>query len=610
MSEAGHSKLMTTSEEFPAAIPPGEVIVSALAFVRRNRGTILACLAITSVVSIIYLLTATPRFTAKAALYIDAPKVRVMDTERPIESTIDSTTIESQVEILQSDAIAAAVVTKQGLANDADFLAEGRSVLGSVLNFVNEVLSPSTTRSVLGPIQRAMRIVQDNLRVSRSGVSAVIKVDYVDSDPNRAARIANAVADAYVDSRIDARRRIAERASSWLRTNLRELQQKSAAAESELQEFRAKNDISAQAKLNDLQATANTYRKLYDSSLQRYAETVQQESLQLTDADVVSAALPPPLKSHPKPIIVLPIGIFAGLCLGLGLALWRELSDQTFRTTDQIRENLKTDCLAVPETITTPYWRRHFSLSSFYRRRSPQNIESIGVFAHVLSSPVSQFAESLRALKVNCDCQMTQGESKIVGFTSALEKEGKSTIAANFALLLSRAGRKTLLVDADFHTSALSRVLAPDATKGFCEAVLGRATPEEAIRRYSNCSLHFLPGVPQPQPFEAAEFLGSEACRAFLEKLRQQYDYIVVDLPPLAPVVDVRAGGAVLDGLILVVQWGKTPIPTVQRALESAQSVQCKLLGAVLNNVDLRTMRRYGQRQQESEFYGSRASIA
>jgi succinoglycan biosynthesis transport protein ExoP len=238
-----------------------------------------------------------------------------------------------------------------------------------------------------------------------------------------------------------------------------------------------------------------------------------------------------------------------------------------------------------------------------------QNISRAGLLAHVLSNPVSQFAESLRALKVNCDFQMTQTESKIVGFTSALEKEGKSTIAANFALLLSRAGRRTLLVDADFHTNALSRALAPDATRGFGEVVLGRATLDEALRLFSDSSLHFLPGVAQPQPFEASEFLGSGASREFLEKLRQQYDYIVLDLPPLAPVVDVRAGGAIVDGFVLVVQWGKTPIPTVQRALASAQAVQFKLLGAVLNNVDLRTMRKYGRGQQESEFYGSRPSF-
>jgi capsular exopolysaccharide synthesis family protein len=227
----------------------------------------------------------------------------------------------------------------------------------------------------------------------------------------------------------------------------------------------------------------------------------------------------------------------------------------------------------------------------------------------VLSNPASQFAESLRAIKVNCDFQMNQIESKIVGFTSALEKEGKSTIAANFALLLSRAGRRVLLVDADFHTSALSQALAPDAKKGFCEVVLGRATLDEVVRTYSDSSLLFLPGVAQPQPFESSEFLGSGASREFLEKLRQQYDYIILDLPPLAPVVDVRAGGAIVDGFVLVVQWGKTPIPTVQRALASAQAVQYKLLGAVLNNVDLCTMRNYSRSQRESEFYGSRGSM-
>jgi capsular exopolysaccharide synthesis family protein len=238
-----------------------------------------------------------------------------------------------------------------------------------------------------------------------------------------------------------------------------------------------------------------------------------------------------------------------------------------------------------------------------------QKISRAGILAHVLSNPVSQFAEALRALKVNCDFQMTQTESKIIGITSALEKEGKSTIAANFALLLSRAGRRTLLVDADFHTRALSRALAPDAAKGFCEVVLGRATLDEALRRYADSGLHFLPGVSQSQPFETSEFIGSAESREFLEKLRQQYDCIILDLPPLAPVVDVRAGGAIVDGFILVVHWGKTAIPTVQRALASAPAVKYKLLGAVLNRVDLRTMRSYGRSQHESEFYGSRSSV-
>ena len=641
MLQADNSRFAATSEEFPAAIPPAELIASVSAFVRRNGRTIIACLTITLLASIAYLLTATPRFTAEAVLYSEAPKVRSLEPERRNESQIDSTTVESQVEILQSDAIVQAVVARLGLAEDPNFVAEGRSFLAEALSLLGSL----TGRPVLTPTRQAMRIVHNNLGVARSGLSAVIRVDYIDSDPERAAQIANAVADAYVNSRVDARRKVAETASAWLRSQLKDLQQKAAAAESELQEFRTKNDISAQAKLSDLQANANTYRRLYESSLERYAETVQQESLQLSDANIVSPALPPLIKSKPKASLVLPAALFVGLCLGLGFALWRELSDETFRTAEQIRHNLKTDCLAVPEAIGMSYRRQRLSarlgwsrqrglrgmlahvlsksVSRFaeslralkanwdFRMKSTpsQNISRAGLLAHVLSNPVSQFAESLRALKVSCDFQMTQTESKIVGFTSALEKEGKSTIAANFALLLSRAGRRTLLVDADFHTNALSRALAPDATRGFCEVVLGRATLDEGLRLFSDSSLHFLPGVAQPQPFEASEFLGSGASREFLEKLRQQYDYIVLDLPPLAPVVDVRAGGAIVDGFVLVVQWGKTPIPTVQRALASAQAVQYKLLGAVLNNVDLRTMRRYGRGQQESEFYGSRPSM-
>jgi succinoglycan biosynthesis transport protein ExoP len=605
MLQRDNSGFVATSEEPPVTIPPAELIASASAFVRRNGRTILACLTITLSASIAYLLTATPRFTAEAVLYVEAPKVRSLDPERRMENPTDSTMIESQVEILQSDSIVEAVVAKLGLGEDPTFLAEGRSFLAGALSF----LSSLTSGSVLSPTRQAMRIVHNNLGVARSGLSAVIRVDYVDSSPERAARIANAVGDAFVNSRVDARRKGAERASEWLRAGLKELQQKAAAAETELQEFRAKNDIGAQAKFSDLQATASTYRRLYETSLQQYAEAVQQESLRLSDAEVVSPALPPSFKSKPKASLVLPVAFFAGLCLGLGLALWRELSDETFRTTEQIRHNLKMDCLAVPEAIRISYRRRLFAQSGLPRGGGPRSIGRAGMLAHVLSHPVSQFAESLRALKVNCDVQMNQTEPKIVGFTSALEREGKSTIAANFALLLSRAGRSTLLVDADFHTSALSRALAPDATKGFCEVVLGRATLDEALRPYADSTLHFLPGVAQPQPFEACEFLGSGANREFLAKLRHQYDYIILDLPPLAPVVDVRASGAIVDGLVLVVQWGKTPIPTVQRSLASAQAVQYKLLGAVLNNVDLRTMRSYGRAQQESEFYGSRASM-
>jgi succinoglycan biosynthesis transport protein ExoP len=292
-----NSRFAATSEEVGAAIPPAELIASASAFVRRNGRLILICLVMTLLASIAYLLTATPRFAAEVVLYIEAPKVRSLEPERRIENPTDSTTIESQVEILQSDAIVEAAVAKLGLAEDPSFLGGSQGFLAGIFNSL-------TGRSALSPMRRAMLIVNNNLGVARSGLSAIIRVGYVDSNPERAARIANAVADAYVNSRMDARRKVAESATAWLRGGLKDLQQKAAAAEGEVQEFRSKNEIGAQAKLNDLQATANTYRRLFDRSLQQYAEAVQQESLQLSDAHIVSPALPP-IKSKPKASLVL-----------------------------------------------------------------------------------------------------------------------------------------------------------------------------------------------------------------------------------------------------------------------------------------------------------------
>jgi len=143
-------------------------------------------------------------------LYIEAPKVRSLDPERRTENPTDSMTIESQVEILQSDAIVEAVVGKLGLADDPSFVANGRSFLGEALSLLSSV----TNRPILSPTRQAMRIVHNNLGVARSGLSAVIRVYYLDKDPERAARIANAVADAYVNSRVDARRKAAESASA------------------------------------------------------------------------------------------------------------------------------------------------------------------------------------------------------------------------------------------------------------------------------------------------------------------------------------------------------------------------------------------------------------
>ena len=584
--------------EQPPAVPAAEILTSGTAFVRRNLRLILVFLGLTIGSSVVYLLFATPRFTAEAVLYIEKPQIRAVQPESVNgDNSIDSRMVESQVEILKSDAIAMSVVKSLKLAENATFT--------------------GTRTSGLTAEQDAMRVLRRNLSVSRRGLSSVIKINFTDSDPQQAARIANAIAAAYIENRINATSHAAEAAANWLEARLRDLQKKAADAEKLVQEFQAKNEIEEQAKLSDLRANARTYRKLYDSFFQRYAETGQQQSFYLAEGQLVSPALPPAFKSKPNPALVLPIALFGGLCIGLGVAAWAELSDRTFRTPVQIAERLGIDCLGALEWIRKPYRQpltlseRFLALSERFRNKlaDPKLIQS-GLFSYALKNPTSHFVETIRSIRLACDHLLPEQPSRVVGFTSAVEREGKSTVAANFAQLVFRAGRRVLLIDADFRTRTLSRSMTPRALKGWCDLALERAVAEEVLQTGGATKMHFFPLMEMPEPFESMEFLASESVRTMFEGLRRQYDYIVVDLPSLASVIDVRASTVTIDAYVLVVEWGKTSTETVQCALASAQGVHHKLLGAVLNKTDLRLMHHYTpHHKSECYFRGPTASF-
>src|ERR1700675_256135 len=253
MLQRDKSAALPGDGEQPPAVPAPEIPTSGTAFVRRNLRLILAFLALTIGSSAAYLFFATPRFTAEAVLYIEKPQIRAVQSESVNgDNSVDSRTVDSQVEILKSDAIAMSVIKSLQLAENAAFI--GMRTAG------------------LTAEQDAMRVLRRNLSVSRVGLSAVIKINFTDSDPRQAARIANSVALAYIENRINATYHAAETATNWLEARLRDLLKKAADAEKQVQEFHAKNEIDEQAKLSELRANASTYRRLYDSFFQRYAE--------------------------------------------------------------------------------------------------------------------------------------------------------------------------------------------------------------------------------------------------------------------------------------------------------------------------------------------------
>jgi succinoglycan biosynthesis transport protein ExoP len=352
----------------------------------------------------------------------------------------------------------------------------------------------------------------------------------------------------------------------------------------------SQNTNQAQIALRELESTSQTYRALYDNFLQRYMESVQQQSFPISEARVITQASRPSGKSSPKTLLVLAIAVAGGLMLGVGLGALRDISDRVFRTSAQVETALQTGCLAmVPMVKGQP--ARDLPKPEPSGPRMIARDES--VLWYVVDSPFSRFAEAIRSIKVAADVTGVAKSNKVVGITSSLPNEGKSTIAASLALLAAHGGARVILLDCDLRNPSLSRKLTPAASLGLVDVVAGRASLEDAIWTDPTTKLSFLPAVVKSRLTHTNEILASRAMKALFDRLRESYDHVVVDLSPLAPVVDVRATTGLVDSYLFVVEWGRTKIDVVEHALNAARGVYDNILGVILNKADLSRLARY-----------------
>jgi succinoglycan biosynthesis transport protein ExoP len=352
---------------------------------------------------------------------------------------------------------------------------------------------------------------------------------------------------------------------------------------------------SAELTMRELETSAKGYRSLYESFLQRYMGSVQQETFPTSEARVISPAAPPQEKSKPKSKLILAFGILGGIALGAGLGLLRDIMDRVFRTSAQVESALQLPCLALVPLLKDTDQKKQSGKPPQTDKDFGQKIVSrrSSVYWAATTMPLSRFAESIRSIKLAIDLNLTKTSNKIVGITSALPNEGKSTIAASLAQLTSHAGKRVIVVDCDLRNPSLSANLTPGATVGILEALSGARSLEDTIWHDPKTNLDVLPVAKRGPLFHTSEILSTEQIRKLFDKLRATYDYVIVDLPPLAPIVDVRATTPLIDCFVLVVEWGKTKTDVVQHALHTAPNVYETLIGTVLNKTDMALMRRY-----------------
>jgi protein-tyrosine kinase len=221
-----------------------------------------------------------------------------------------------------------------------------------------------------------------------------------------------------------------------------------------------------------------------------------------------------------------------------------------------------------------------------------------------LDDPKSPASEAYRVLRTNIQFMSVDKPVKIVVISSAIPEEGKSSTVSNLAVILAQGGSRTLIIDADLRKPMMHKLFNLDNRKGLTNILALHEDYQEYINRGPHNNLDILTcGAIPPNP---SELLASSKMKEFLGEIRNQYDYILIDAPPIGAVADAAVLSTAADGVILVAASGQVKSDFLRRAKEQLEQVNANILGVVLNKVSGRTGNgysyyyyyRYGQRKK------------
>jgi polysaccharide biosynthesis transport protein len=683
-----------------------------LNFVWRNWMFIASVTAFALLVGVIYLVRATPLYTAATQVLLEQrespPSLGgVVNDRRDGESYL-----QNQLAILRSDSLLRRVVTKE--------LAPPTSTKESQSAAQNTDDPASAEGIIIDGINR----LRGALGVSRSGEAQVLNIAITWEDPVRAAQLANAVADAYVVDQLDARLESAKRTSGWLSDRLVELRRqlgdseeaaatfrkehgltrsgptvalndqqlaelnsKLIAARTDAAEKKAQNDFIAdltagkktldslpdsfQSKLNlsgalrgkladvsqreadllarysrsypavvnveaekrdiersiaaetqrvaqtvkseytlakarldameksmreatgqgelgnddtvklrELERTAAVNKTLFEEFLQKAKVTGEQATFRARDVRVIVPAQPGG-QSFPNTRKTLLMALLAGLGLGVGGAFAMEKLNAGFTSPREVEGALGIPVLA--------------SVRKVKKSQLVKDGKSFPLPMYQMHYPLSPFSEAMRTLRSSIHMSDVDQPPKVIHVTSARPGEGKTTIAMNLAISAAFAGLKVVLIDADLRRPTASQLLKLEKEKGLVDLLIGATTIDDVLRFHQDLKLMVIPAG--RKSLNPPDVLGSDRMKGLISGLKETFDYVVVDTPPIGPVVDPVIVANLADKTIFVVQWASTPREQIETSIQRV-STRKRVAGVVFNSVNQDRAKKYG-----GEFY-------
>ena len=682
----------------PVAAPIDDEVDLAALFATLWRGKlcVILCGLLAALVGGYYAFgIATPLYTTVASVALESRQEQIVDIDSVMSGLSgDQVTINTEVEVLKSRRLIGKVVDDLDLVADPEFNETLREPIwlspGSVADAVRKTVFRQTV-PVDVPSADAVRdgvinAALEQISVSNVRQSYVFSISVVTENAEKSARIANRLAELYVEDQIVLKFERTAEATEWLTERVAELQIELETSESQLKDFSSKTDLISPegltamnrqlkdlrdreidvlatvaanrrqvAALNAAFATADTLRMaevandpaldrlmtgddsvsrqalfldrfselvaeaqrnlirseaqlaaigqsaeeigvsietqsgelvalqqfereaeasrlIYEFFLSRLKETSVQQGLQQAESRILSYAVAPPDPSAPRKGVVVMLSLVFGLAAGAGLVLMRERSQNTFRTAEDLEA--KTGYAVLGQVPLIPAKSRK------------------KVIQYLHAKPNSAVAESIRNLRTSLLLANLDKPPKVIMSTSSIPGEGKSTQSIALALNLAGLGKKVLLIEGDIRRRVMNTYFDAPEKRGFLSVMLGEIPLDEAMTRLPDFGFDVLFG--EKSQTNAADIFSSDKFGAFIESFRSDYDYIIIDTPPVLAVADARIIARWVDTVIYTVKWDHTSFRQVLDGLKAFEQVNVKIAGLVLGQISPRGMKRYG----------------